>query len=136
MGNAQQFARRLLVNILLANGDAHLKNWSLIYPDTITPELSPAYDILTTRVYIEGEKKFALNLGKNKEWYNATLDHFRSWAEKSDIPWRAIRPQLDDTLDKARTLWPQVLKELPMDDGHKNQLKQHWQALSNDFKIV
>ena len=136
LGNAQQFARRLLVNILLANGDAHLKNWSLIYPDTITPELSPAYDILTTRVYIDDEKKFALNLGKNKEWYNATLDHFRSWADKSGIPWRAIRPQLDDTLDKARTLWPQVLKELPMDNGHKNQLKQHWQALSNDFKIV
>ena len=36
--NAQQFARRLLVNILLANGDAHLKNWSLIYPDAVTPE--------------------------------------------------------------------------------------------------
>jgi serine/threonine-protein kinase HipA len=30
LANAQQFARRLLVNILLANGDAHLKNWSLI----------------------------------------------------------------------------------------------------------
>ncbi|MCP4311491.1 MAG: HipA domain-containing protein, partial [Bacteroidetes bacterium] len=27
LADAQQFARRLLVNILLANGDAHLKNW-------------------------------------------------------------------------------------------------------------
>jgi serine/threonine protein kinase HipA of HipAB toxin-antitoxin module len=49
IGNAQQFARRLLVNILVANGDAHLKNWSLIYPDTVTPELAPAYDIGFTR---------------------------------------------------------------------------------------
>ncbi len=30
LADAQQFARRLLVNILLANGDAHLKNWSLL----------------------------------------------------------------------------------------------------------
>ncbi|MCY4263180.1 MAG: type II toxin-antitoxin system HipA family toxin, partial [Candidatus Dadabacteria bacterium] len=66
--NAQQFARRLLVNILLANGDAHLKNWSLIYPDTVTPELSPAYDIVTTRVYMGDEREYALNLARNKHW--------------------------------------------------------------------
>jgi len=135
LGNIQQFARRLLVNILLANGDAHLKNWSLIYPDTITPELSPAYDILTTRVYMHGETKFALNLGKNKEWYKATFDHFQTWAEKAGIPWRAIKPHLEDTLDKARTLWPNALKGLPMDDAHQEQLKEHWKLLHPDFRL-
>ncbi|MBV1959590.1 MAG: type II toxin-antitoxin system HipA family toxin [Pseudomonadales bacterium] len=136
LSNVQQFARRLLVNILLANGDAHLKNWSLIYPDTITPELSPAYDIVTTRVYMNGETKFALNLGKNKEWHKATFEHFQAWTEKADIPWRAIKPHLEDTLDKARTLWPKALNELPMDEAHKRQLKEHWQALSSDFRIA
>ena len=48
----------------LANGDAHLKNWSLIYPDAVTPELAPAYDSVFTRAYIENERHFALNLGK------------------------------------------------------------------------
>jgi serine/threonine-protein kinase HipA len=60
--NVQQFALRLLANILLANGDAHSKNWSLIYPDAVTPELAPAYDIVFTRAYIENERQFALNL--------------------------------------------------------------------------
>lgn len=46
LADVQQFARRLLVNILLANGDAHLKNWSLQYEDKVTPRLSPAYDIV------------------------------------------------------------------------------------------
>ncbi len=59
MADVQQFARRLLVNVLLANGDAHLKNWSLLYADQLTPRLSPAYDIVTTRVYIEEEKSYA-----------------------------------------------------------------------------
>src|SRR5690606_30780087 len=81
----QQFARRLLVNILLANGDAHLKNWSLLYQDRITPRLSPAYDIVTTNVYIDNETQFALNLGKTKQWYAVSQDHFKSWAEKSGI---------------------------------------------------
>lgn len=136
LADAQQFARRLLVNILLANGDAHLKNWSLIYRDRITPRLSPAYDILTTRVYIEGESRFALNLGKTKEWYAVTLDHFEAWATRAGVPWRAIKPHLLDTMDRARTLWPAALKDLPMEQAHKDQLREHWKGLHKDFRIL
>lgn len=133
--NAQQFARRLLVNILLANGDAHLKNWSLIYPDTVTPELSPAYDIVVTRVYMGDEKEYALNLGRNKDWYKVTFSHFRTWADKAGIPWKIIKPHLDDTLDKARALWPESLEDLPAHHAHKKQLREHWKMLSPDFRI-
>jgi serine/threonine-protein kinase HipA len=133
--DAQQLARRLLVNVLLANGDAHLKNWSLTYPDQITPRLSPAYDIVTTRVYIRDEREMALNLGKNRQWYNVTLNHFKQWADKSGFPWRAIEPHLQDTIEKARILWPDALQHLPMADTHKQSLKDHWRLLTNDFRI-
>lgn len=135
LADAQQFARRLLVNILLANGDAHLKNWSFLYPDKVTPRLSPAYDIVTTSVYIENETKYALNLSKTKEWYSVTMGHFQSWAEKSGIPWRAIKPHLDDTMIKARELWPEALKMQPMDEAHKEGLRIHWARLQDDFKV-
>jgi len=133
--DVQQFARRLLVNILLANGDAHLKNWSLIYPDAITPTLSPAYDIVTTRVYMQNEQAFALNLGKAKDWYRADLVQFEYWADKSGIPWRAIRPHLHDVMERACTLWPAALDDLPMADDHKAALKKHWGLLQPDFRI-
>ncbi len=135
LADVQQFARRLLVNILLANGDAHLKNWSLLYEDQITPILSPAYDIVTTNVYIENETEFALNLGKSKKWFTVTSAHFENWANKSGIPWRAIKPHLDDTIEKARSLWPEALKDLPMDEAHKEKLKAHWRNLQADFQI-
>ena len=135
LADAQQFARRLLVNILLANGDAHLKNWSFLYPDRMTPRLSPAYDIVTTHVYIEHETQYALNLGKTKNWYTVTMAHFESWAEKSGIPWRIIKPHLDDTLNKARAMWPEALKELPMKESHKVGLRAHWKKLPKDFRI-
>lgn len=135
LADAQQFARRLLVNILLANGDAHLKNWSLLYPDQRTPQLSPSYDIVTTNVYIENEKHFALNLGKNKAWYQASYAHFHYWAEKAGIPWRAIKPHLDYTLVKARSLWPDALADLPMNEQHKTTLRAHWKSLHKDFQI-
>ncbi|MCB1688798.1 MAG: type II toxin-antitoxin system HipA family toxin [Halioglobus sp.] len=135
LGDVQQLARRLLVNILLANGDAHLKNWSVLYPDKVTPTLSPAYDIVTTRVYMGDEHEFALNLGKGKDWYQASMMQFEYWSDKTGIPWRAIRPHLLDTIEKARSLWPDALKELPMDDVHKAGLTAHWQKLHPDFRI-
>ena len=135
LGDVQQFARRLLVNILLANGDAHLKNWSVLYSDQVTPTLSPAYDIVTTRGYMGDERDFALNLGKSKDWYQASMAQFEYWAGKADIPWRAIRPHLLDTMEKARSLWPEALQGLPMDEKHKVELKEHWRNLHPDFRI-
>ncbi len=135
LADAQQFARRLLANILLANGDAHLKNWSLIYSDKITPRISPAYDIVTTSVYIDGERNYALNLGKTKDWYGVSMAHFQSWADRSEIPWRVIKPHLDDVMDKARTLWREAIEDLPMNETHKKKLQDHWGNLHDDFKI-
>jgi len=133
--DVQQFARQLLVNILLANGDAHIKNWSLLYSDKVTPRLSPAYDIVTTSVYIDDERQYALNLGKNKDWYEASYANFEAWAEHSGIPWRVIKPHLDDTMKKARNLWPEAIKNLPMNGVHKNKLLSHWGKLHRDFRI-
>lgn len=133
--DVQQFARRLLVNILLANGDAHLKNWSLLYEDKVTPRLSPAYDIVVTSVYIDGERNFALNLGKTKDWYTASFEKFKAWSEKSGLPWRAIKPHLEDVMDKARTHWHSAIADLPMNEAHKQKLMEHWKNLNQDFKL-
>ncbi|MEZ5526894.1 MAG: type II toxin-antitoxin system HipA family toxin [Gammaproteobacteria bacterium] len=135
LADVQQFAKRLLVNILLANGDAHLKNWSLVYPDQINPRLAPAYDIVSTSVYIESEREFALNLAGNKDWYRTTLAHFEVWAEKSGVPWRAIKPHIDDVMQKAREQWPKALQDFPMSPDHQALLRQHWRALHSDFRI-
>ena len=135
LADVQQLARRLLANILLANGDAHLKNWSLIYRDRVTPRLSPAYDIVTTCVYMENEKQYALSLGKTKEWYEVTEANFQAWADRADIPWRVIKPHLDDAMNKARSTWPAALKDLPMEAAHKEALKHHWKNLQRDFRI-
>ena len=57
-----EFARRLTFNAIVGNGDMHLKNWTLLYPDGRTSELSPAYDFLCTTVYIPDDG-LALRLG-------------------------------------------------------------------------
>ncbi len=131
----QQMARRLLANILLGNGDAHLKNWSVIYPDKHRPVLSPAYDIVSTFLYLDADQGAALNMGKKKKWNDIALDTFQYWAKRIDAPWPAIKVHLQDALSIARECWPKCIEDMPLLPEHKKRLKQHWKNLPNDFKI-
>ena len=52
----------ILFNFLISNGDAHFKNFSLIETPLGDYRLSPAYDLLSSRIHIE-DKDFALEDG-------------------------------------------------------------------------
>lgn len=131
----QQMARRLLVNILLANADAHAKNWTLIYRDQIYPELSPAYDIVSTLPYIPQDTQSALNMGKTKDWYQTNMGTFEYWALRIGAPWSAIKPHLNAVMETARSEWPSALDDLPVVDEHSKIIKDHWRKLHSDFRI-
>lgn len=52
----------LIFNYLFSNGDAHLKNFSIIETELGDYRLSPAYDLICTRMHIKGSY-FALDQG-------------------------------------------------------------------------
>jgi serine/threonine-protein kinase HipA len=52
----------ILFNYLLGNGDAHLKNFSLIESVSGDFVLSPAYDLINTSVHFPTESRMALDL--------------------------------------------------------------------------
>jgi serine/threonine-protein kinase HipA len=71
---ARMYAQRLelytliVLNCALRNGDAHLKNFAVLYDDVLGEcELSPVYDIVTTSAYIP-QDRMALTLNGTKEW--------------------------------------------------------------------
>jgi len=53
---------RVIFNYLIGNADAHGKNFSLLYQGK-RPELSPAYDLLSTAVYPNLATKMAMKIG-------------------------------------------------------------------------
>lgn len=59
---AVKLFKLILFNYLFSNGDAHLKNFSLIETPAGDFKLSPAYDLLNSRIHIE-DKDFALEQG-------------------------------------------------------------------------
>lgn len=74
----REFARRLAFCVMIGNGDAHLKNWSLIYLDKRVPTLSPAYDLVSTAPYTQefGREDIGLKLGGSRRFETVRLSSF------------------------------------------------------------
>lgn len=60
--DAQLFFERVLLNFLLGNGDAHLKNFSMLETDGGGLRLSPAYDMVCSKAVIPRELDCALTV--------------------------------------------------------------------------
>lgn len=58
----ESFFRLVLFNYLFSNGDAHLKNFSLIRTEMGDYMLTPAYDLMSTVLHTPGEHDTALDL--------------------------------------------------------------------------
>lgn len=65
---------QVALSCILGNGDAHLKNFGLLYPDPTVDDvdLAPAYDIVCTTAYLPDDQ-LALSLGGSRSLYAARL---------------------------------------------------------------
>ena len=77
----------LVFNYLFSNGDAHLKNFSIIETPQGDFKLSPAYDLINSRIHIE-DKDFALDEGliPARMGQGNVVKQFRLLAHYAGIP--------------------------------------------------
>jgi serine/threonine-protein kinase HipA len=65
---AESLFRLFVLNCAIRNGDAHLKNFAVIYDDvTAAPKLAPVYDLVTTVAYNKKDQ-MALTLDGSPYW--------------------------------------------------------------------
>ena len=109
-----EFIRRLAFNAMVGNGDAHLKNWSLIYPDGRTAALAPAYDLVGTVAYIPNET-LGLSIAGTTIFSEINPDRFRRFAARAGLPTRLVVKTAVETAQAVRDLWPshEPLRLLP-----------------------
>ncbi len=115
----REFARRLAFNVLVGNGDAHLKNWSLIYRNPRVPTLSPAYDLVATEPYAppsEGPEDLGLRFGKSKRFGDVHLAGFARLERKLNATGADLVGVVTDLVEQVRQCWPDHaarLEDLP-----------------------
>jgi serine/threonine-protein kinase HipA len=101
---AYEFMRRLVFSVLIGNGDMHLKNWSLLYPGGRTPVLSPAYDLVATRFYIQGDS-LALSFGDSRSLDTIALDQVRRFSDTAGLPMKPVWDIVRETVERTTTAW-------------------------------
>ena len=106
--SARDLFRLFVLNCALRNGDAHLKNFGILYNDVNgEAELAPVYDLVTTTAYLP-QDAMALTLNGTTRWPDARrlieLGQVRANLSKKDIEGilEATADALSDTLGKMK----------------------------------
>lgn len=100
-----QVIDRIVLNVLVGNGDAHLKNWAVLYPDGKRPALSPVYDIVSTVLYMSGDN-MGLNLNGSKSFEAVSASSFDRLGYRTGYGAAEARQRVRDAVDRIRTAWP------------------------------
>jgi serine/threonine-protein kinase HipA len=126
-GELLESVRRIAVNLLLGNGDAHLKNWSFVYPIGGDVSLTPAYDIVPTFLY--GDTKMALEFGGTKDPNLIGLHKFERTAGALKIDPKILTGQVKETVKKALDVWPTIIADAPITKEMGNKLMERLRTL-------
>lgn len=102
--------RRTAFNVLIGNGDAHLKNWSLTYPDGVHARLSPAYDLVATVTYLK-DQTLGLKLSRESRFEAIRLSHFERLAAKVGVPADRVTRIVRETIQRAMAEWPSETRD-------------------------
>lgn len=125
----QEFVRRIVFSAAIGNADMHLKNWTLLYPDGRTPELSPAYDFVSTIAYLDDNFQMALSITrKEKDVRNINETLLRRFADKAFMPAEAVLKPAIEISEKIVLTWKQIEGDLVMDPAAKQRVSERMNA--------
>lgn len=123
-----ELIRRIKVNEMLGNFDAHLKNFSLLYCTPTSACLSPAYDIVAYAAYLRGQghgMMFYSEAGKSKTLSPAVLRRLSNiWA----IPEKRLALVVGETVELAVRNWPMMIRDSAIAESQKDQLLMHFES--------
>lgn len=124
----QSFLRRVVFMVASGNGDAHLKNWSLLYTDPLKPVLSPAYDLVSTIQYMPDDR-MALNLARSKRWADVTTESFARLARKIGVAEGDVRNIVTESVTLVRQAWSNHSVDFGYNNEQRQVIERHMQGV-------
>ncbi|MDE2259850.1 MAG: type II toxin-antitoxin system HipA family toxin [Betaproteobacteria bacterium] len=127
MGEAglREFIARLVFNVAIGNGDMHVKNWSLIYPDGRMPALAPSYDFLSTLTYVSGRETMALGLAGTKDFRGVSESLLTHFASKAGLPVEIVLESAQATARRTVGVWADLRGQLDFPEKMKKAIDAH-----------
>ena len=100
--DTQLLFERVVLNFILGNGDAHLKNYSISYRDRDNIRLTPAYDIVCSKLVLPNEEDSAITIDGEKN--KLRQEDFDKLAEYLNIPVKIRYEKFEKKFDVMRKI--------------------------------
>ncbi|WP_428102168.1 type II toxin-antitoxin system HipA family toxin [Candidatus Rariloculus sp.] len=113
LADIAEFVRRLTFNMLIGNADMHVKNWSVMYPDTRHAVLAPAYDFVATIAYIPDDTA-ALKVSRTKRFDGFSEDELSHLAARARLPAKIVLDTARETVAQFHERWQAEKNNLPL----------------------
>ena len=96
---------RIVLNVLVGNGDAHLKNWAVVYADGVHPGLSPVYDVLPTVLYLPKDD-LGMKLNKSRDFEDVAFESFDRIGRRTAYGSIQAQVRARDAAGRILSSWP------------------------------
>jgi serine/threonine-protein kinase HipA len=119
----------IALNCALRNGDAHLKNFGIVYDDVLgEARLAPVYDLVTTSLYL-AQDRLALTLNGTTQWPMAKalrkLGETRGGSSPAQV--RQILQRIDEAMAETSKEVLSYMKEHPEFVEIGRRLLEEWE---------
>lgn len=131
----EKYFVQVVFNYLFSNGDAHLKNFSILESTYGDYFLSPAYDLINTHMHVN-DSDFALENGLFKDDfqsninYNMTKEDFLEFGIRIGIKERRINKSLSPFIEKQPDV-EQLTKRSFLNNSRKKEYILHYNTKLN-----
>ncbi|SNB54934.1 serine/threonine-protein kinase HipA [Marinobacter sp. es.042] len=124
----EQFFKMMVLNNILQNGDAHLKNFGLVYENIDSIRLAPAYDVVCTTAYIKKDISALTLMGSKKWWPRKHMERFG--IQVCDLSAAKARELYEECLGAIEKVQLYVAERLSREPaGEKAELLAHLHTL-------
>lgn len=136
----EKFFSLVVFNYLFSNGDAHLKNFALLQTSNGDHILSPAYDLINTRIHAD-DTDFALDGGLFADDFMSDhmqancrvgLEDFQEFAKRIGISERRIESLLTPFVEK-QVFVEELISRSFLDEPTKRVYLLHYQTKRNQL---
>ena len=128
--DTQLLFERVVLSFILGNGDAHLKNYSISYKDKETIRLSPAYDIVCSKLVIPNEEDSAITINGKKNQLQG--EDFDKVAEYLNIPIKVRYEKFEKKFDIMR----KIIETSSIDKGKQRQFLEVIKERMSRLKLL
>src|SRR3989454_10293812 len=128
LADVEKLFTLIVLNCGLRNGNAHLKNFGIVYDDVLgEARLAPVYDLVTTSIYLPKDS-LALTLNGTTQWPDNKVLRRLGETRMTGTPARirAILERVSDALSQTETDLRSYIKEHPHFKEVGERMLQEW----------